>query len=109
MIAAIGAYGPNLPAPTYHEIRVPLLNKEIEYTEELLKDHKLHWTKHGCSIMSDAWIDWKQRCLINFLVSSLVGTMFAKSIDDSKFVKTGEKLSEMLDALLEEIFRRKCG
>ena len=29
--------------------------------------------------------------------------MFVKSIDGSKFVKTGEKLFEMLDALVEDI------
>lgn len=29
--------------------------------------------------------------------------MFMKSIDDSKFVKTGEKLFEMVGALVEEI------
>ncbi|XP_027905788.1 uncharacterized protein LOC114165342 [Vigna unguiculata] len=103
MIDAIGAYGPNLPAPSYHEIRVPLLNKEVEYTEKLLQDHKLQWSKHGCSIMSDAWTDRKQRCLINFLVSSPAGTMFVKSIDGSNFVKTGEKLFQMLDSLVEEI------
>jgi len=103
MIDAIGAYGPNLPVPSYHEIRVPLLNKEVEYTEKLLQDHKLQWSKHGCSIMSDAWTDRKQRCLINFLVSSPVETMFVKSIDGSNFVKTGEKLFEMLDSLVEEI------
>ncbi|XP_027932739.1 uncharacterized protein LOC114188342 [Vigna unguiculata] len=103
MIDAIGAYGPNLPAPSYHEIRVPLLNKEVEYTEKLLQDHKLQWSKHGCSIMSDAWTDQKQRWLINFLVSSPAGTMFVKSIDGSNFVKTGEKLFQMLDSLVEEI------
>jgi len=53
--------------------------------------------------MSDAWTDRKQRCLINFLVSSPAGTMFVKSIDGSKFVKTGEMLFEMLDSLVEEI------
>jgi len=41
MIDAIGVYGPNLSAPTYHEIRFPLLNKKVDYTEKLLKDHKL--------------------------------------------------------------------
>ena len=41
MIDVIGAYEPNLPAPTYHDIRVQLLNKEVEYTKKLLKDHKL--------------------------------------------------------------------
>ncbi|KAL9330705.1 hypothetical protein ACSQ67_000315 [Phaseolus vulgaris] len=70
MIDVIGAYGPNLPTPSYHEIRVPLLNKEVEYTEKLLKDHKLQGSRHGCFIMSDAWTDRKQWCLINFLVSS---------------------------------------
>jgi len=103
MIDAIGAYGPNLSAPTYHEIRVPLLNKEVEYTDKLLKDHKLQWSNLGCSIMSDEWNDRKQRCLIKFLVSYPAGTMFVKSIDGSKFVKSGEKLFEMLDSLVEEI------
>ena len=87
MIDVIGAYGPNLPALSYHEIRVPLLNKEVEYTEKLLQDHKLQRSKHGCFIMSDAWTDRKQRCLINFLVSSLAGTIFVKSIDSSNYVK----------------------
>jgi len=40
MIDAIGAYGPNLPSPTYYEIIVPLLNKEVDYIENFLKDHK---------------------------------------------------------------------
>jgi len=57
MIDATDAYGPNLHASSYHEIRVPLLNKEVEYTEKLLQDHKLQWNKQGCSIISDAWTD----------------------------------------------------
>jgi len=103
MIDAISAYGPNLPIPSYNEIRVPLLNKEVEYTEKLLQDHKLQWSKHGCSIMSDAWTDRKQRCLINILVNSPTRLMFVKSIDGSNFLKTGEKIFEMLDSLVEEI------
>ncbi|XP_027357050.1 uncharacterized protein LOC113866362 [Abrus precatorius] len=103
MLTVVGAFGPNLPAPSYHDIRVPLLKKELEYTDSLMKDHKEQWSKHGCSIMSDAWTDRKQRCLINFLVNSPTGTMFVRSNDGSNFVKTGEKLFEMLDALVEEI------
>ncbi|KAJ1425603.1 Zinc finger, BED-type [Sesbania bispinosa] len=33
MVTAIGSYGPHLPVPSYHDIRVPLLNKEFEYTK----------------------------------------------------------------------------
>ncbi|XLT69945.1 hypothetical protein HN873_026384 [Arachis hypogaea] len=40
MLWAIGSFGPNLPAPTYHALRVPLINEELEYTKDLLKGHK---------------------------------------------------------------------
>uniref|UniRef100_A0A0R0IFE9 DUF659 domain-containing protein n=1 Tax=Glycine max TaxID=3847 RepID=A0A0R0IFE9_SOYBN len=53
--------------------------------------------------MSNAWTDRKQRCIINFLLNSQAGTMFLKSIDGSDFVKTGEKLFELLDAIVEEV------
>jgi len=53
--------------------------------------------------MFDAWTNRKQRRLINFLVHFGAGTMFIKSIDASKFVKTGEKIFELLDAVVEEI------
>ena len=107
MLAAVGSFGPHLRPPSYHEIRVPLLQKELEYTKELLKGQKEQWTSFGCSIMSDAWTDRKQRCLINFLVNSSAGTMFIKSIDGSNFVKTGEKLFELLDSIVEEIGEEK--
>jgi len=56
MIDVTSADGPNLSAPN-HEIRVSLLDKEVEYIEKLLKDHKLKWSKHGYSIMSNAWTE----------------------------------------------------
>ncbi|KAH1077183.1 hypothetical protein GLYMA_19G102600v4 [Glycine max] len=86
MVAAIGQYGPHLPIPSYHDIRVPLLKKE-----------------YGCTIMSDAWTDRKQRCIINFFINSQAGIMFLKFVDGSDFVKTGEKLFELLDAIVEEV------
>eukprot|EP00256_Glycine_max_P038787 XP_006587174.2 uncharacterized protein LOC102659927 [Glycine max] len=106
MVAAIGQYGPHLPIPSYHDIRVPLLKKEVEYTENLMKGHREQWVKYGCTIMSNAWTDRKQRCNINFLINSQAGTMFLKSVDGSDFVKTGEKLFELfelLDAIVEEV------
>ncbi|KAG5016850.1 hypothetical protein JHK82_022495 [Glycine max] len=87
MVAVIGQYGPRLPIPSYHDIRVPLLQKEVEYTENLMKGHREQWVK----------------CIINFLVNSQAGTMFLKSVDDSDFVKTGEKFFELLDAIVEEV------
>ncbi|KAL5154280.1 hypothetical protein HKD37_19G053669 [Glycine soja] len=89
--------------PSYHDIRVPLLKKKVEYTENLMKSHREQWVKYGCIIMSDAWTDRKQRCIINFFVNSQAGIMFLKSVDGSDFVKIGEKLFELLDAIVEEV------
>lgn len=107
MLTNVGAFGPNLRPPSYHEIRVPLLAKELENTEILLKDQKELWGRFGCSIMSDVWTDRKQRSIINFLVNCTAGTMFYKSIDPSNFVKSGEKTFELLDSIVEEIGEEK--
>ncbi|XP_075500591.1 uncharacterized protein LOC142539197 [Primulina tabacum] len=101
MIEAIGQYGPNLKPPSYHELRVPLLQKEIAYTNELLKENRDECEKYGCSIMSDGWTDRKHRTLINFLVNSPKGTMFLESVDASAHVKTGTLLYELLDRFVE--------
>ncbi|XP_042051749.1 uncharacterized protein LOC121797083 [Salvia splendens] len=103
MVQSIGEFGKNLPVPSYHDIRVPLLHKEMEHTEALLEKKKKVWTKVGCSIMSDGWSDRKQRSIINFLVNSPSGSVFIRSIDASGIVKTGEKIFEMLDSMVDEI------
>nr|KYP53976.1 hypothetical protein KK1_000140 [Cajanus cajan] len=53
------------------------------------------------------YCDKKQRCIINFLVNSVVGTMFIKSVDGSNFVKIEEKLFELLDSIVEDIGEEK--
>ncbi|XP_075511804.1 uncharacterized protein LOC142547406 [Primulina tabacum] len=103
MIEAIGQYGPNLKLPSYHELRVPLLQKEIAYTNELLKENRDECEKYGCSIMSDGWTDRKHRTLINFLVNSPKGTMILESVDASAHVKTGTLLFELLDRFVERV------
>lgn len=103
MVEALGNYGPHLKPPSYHECRVPLLKKELEYTKALLKNHEEERVLHGCSIMSDAWTDRKNRTLINFLVNCPKGSLFVKSVDGSSFMKTGEKLFELLDSFVTEI------
>lgn len=107
MVEAIGNYGPHLKVPSYHECRISLLKKELEYTKELLKPHETERENYGCSIMSDAWTDKKNRTLINFLVNCPTGSMFVKSVDASAYMKTGEKLFELLDSFVEEIGEHK--
>ena len=103
MIEAIGRYGAGLKPPSYYEMRVSLLQKELNYTNDLLKGHKESWATHGCSIMSDVWTDRRRRSIINFMVNCSLGTMFVKSIDASSFVKSGDKIYDLLDNFVEEI------
>ena len=103
MVQAIGQYGPHLDPPSYHELRNPCLNRELENTMQMLETNKAEAEKYGCSIMSDGWTDTKGRTLINFLINSPAGTMFIKSIDASSQVKTGKAIFDMLDEFVGEI------
>ena len=47
--------------------------------------------------------DGKSRCLINFLVNSLAGTWFMKSIDAFDTITNGELMFKYLDEVVEEI------
>ena len=89
--------------PSYHELRVSILKKEVACTNELLSSHKGSWRKHGCSIMANEWTSKTNRTLMNFLVNCPFGTMFVKSIDASSFMKTREKTFKLLDAFVDQI------
>ena len=52
--------------------------------------------------MSDSWTDGKNRCLINFLVNSPIGTWFLKSIDASNTITNGELMFKHLNEVVEE-------
>ena len=100
--------------PSYHEVRVPLLKKEVVHTNDIMKSHKEEWARTGCSIMSNGWKDkshrWKDkshRSLINFLVNCSKGSMFIESIDVSSYMKTGEMMFQLLDSMMEKLEKTK--
>ncbi|GKC47174.1 SCAN domain-containing protein, partial [Tanacetum coccineum] len=55
MVQMIGDYGRGLDPPSYHEMRVTFLKKEVDYTKSLLEEYKNEWKKTGCTLMSDGW------------------------------------------------------
>ncbi|KAJ0716017.1 hypothetical protein HanPI659440_Chr13g0508031 [Helianthus annuus] len=97
MPVAMGNSRSHLKPPSYHELRVPLLKNEVQHVEEWVETHRTEWIKYGCSVMSDGWTDRKQRTLINFLVNGSKETIFMESVDASSYMKTGEKVLELLD------------
>ncbi|XP_028110596.1 uncharacterized protein LOC114309095 [Camellia sinensis] len=103
MVEAIGQYDPGMKPPSFHEVRVPYLKKELNHTNELMRIHKEEWVKYGCSLMSDGWTSQNGRTLINFLVNCPRGTMFVESIDASSYSKDGQKLFELLDKFVDDV------
>lgn len=103
MIESIGQFGAGMKPPSYHEVRVPLLNDEVTDVKNMMKSYENEWRLYGCSIMADGWTDKKQRTLINFLVNSPKGTFFLESVDASDYAKTGEKMFELLDRVVERV------
>ncbi|XP_052170572.1 uncharacterized protein LOC127786893 isoform X2 [Diospyros lotus] len=103
MIEAIGRAGPSMKPPSYHEVRVPYLKKELVRTNEIMKSHKEDWRKYGCSLMCDGWKDKRERSLLNFLVNCPKGSMFIRSIDTSSYAKDAIKIFKLLDQFVEEV------
>ncbi|KAJ7977287.1 HAT transposon superfamily protein [Quillaja saponaria] len=100
---SIGRYGIGLKPPSYYEVRVPLLKKEVQNTNDVMKSHKVEWERYGCSIMSDGWTDRSNRSLINFLVNSSKGSMFIDSVDASSYSHTGDELYKLLSRMVQKV------
>ncbi|XP_020107334.1 glutamic acid-rich protein-like [Ananas comosus] len=77
--------------------------EKVDKTRNALKSHEEEWARTGCSLMSNAWKDRRERPLINFLVNSPIGTVFLGSFDASNYVKNGEKMFELLDNMVDAI------
>lgn len=99
----VGQCGPNMKPPSYHEVRVKYLKKEVTNTDKMMSDHKEAWARYGCTVMCDGWKDKCGRHLLNFLVNCPKGTMFFESIDVSSFREDGMKMHELLSNFIERI------
>ncbi|XP_019238707.1 PREDICTED: uncharacterized protein LOC109218776 [Nicotiana attenuata] len=106
-IEAVGQYGPGMKPPTYHEIKGPYLNKEVEETNKIIEEHKVVWNKYGCSIMMDKWTTRTEKMIINVLVNSPGGSLFLESIDASDSSTDHIKMFTLFQNTIEKIGPRK--
>ncbi|XP_070039605.1 uncharacterized protein [Nicotiana tomentosiformis] len=102
-IEAVGQYGPGMKPPTYHEIRGPYLNKEVEETNKIVEEHKVAWNKYGYSIMMDKWMARTGKMIINVLVNSPKGSLFLESIDASDSSTNHIKMFTLFQNTIEKI------
>ncbi|KAF7149439.1 hypothetical protein RHSIM_Rhsim03G0072400 [Rhododendron simsii] len=98
-IQSIREYGKGLKPPSYHEVRVTFLKKEVDNVHSTLEKYKSEWKKTG----PDGWQDGCGHSITNFLINSPKETVFLKSLDTSLIIKNGVPLFELLDTFVEEI------
>lgn len=127
IVEAIGQYGHGLNPPSYHEVRGPYLKELVNDVPDLEKPPSYHevrgpylkevdndvsdlrmkhgqaWNRYGCTHMSDAWSDRKQRYLINFLVNSQEGTLFLGSFNVSSEAHDVPSLAGLVGQKIQEI------
>jgi len=103
MLEAVGDFGRNLRGPTPYEMSGKFLQKRKKKVQESLKSHQESWELHGCSVMTDAWIDKRGRGVMNLVVHSAYGVCFLDSVDCSAVKKDGRYIFELVDRCIEEI------
>ncbi|KAG2278895.1 hypothetical protein Bca52824_061450 [Brassica carinata] len=80
----IGQYEMGLKPPSMHELRVPLLQREVANIHTML-------------------LKVVQKDIVNFLVNSPKGSVFMKSKEVSEVVKDATMLFKLLDEMVEEV------
>ncbi|XP_075092047.1 uncharacterized protein LOC107764674 [Nicotiana tabacum] len=101
--AAVGQYSPGMKPPSYHEVRVTHLKKEVKKIDQIIEEHKVEWNKFGCSIIMDKWIVRNEKMIINVLVNSPRGSVFLESHDASNSSTDGIKIYNLFRKTIDKI------
>ncbi|CAL9148091.1 unnamed protein product [Musa hybrid cultivar] len=100
MLEALGGAGFRGPSP--EALRTTWLQKLKSEVTLQIKEIEKDWATSGCTIIADTWTDLKSRALINFFVSSPLGTFFHKSVDASTYFKNSKCLYDLFDSIIQD-------
>ncbi|XP_031116598.1 uncharacterized protein LOC116020254 [Ipomoea triloba] len=103
MLESVAQIGTGWRPPSYHDVRVKLLERAKKEIDLLLEKHKVAWKRYECTLMSDGWTDRRNRHLINFLINSPEGTFFLESVDASGESHDAAMLARLLKGKIQEI------
>ncbi|XP_028797889.1 uncharacterized protein LOC114753361 [Neltuma alba] len=98
-IDGIASIGPGFKAPSAYDFKTNLLSDWRKECQLLIAK----WKNNGCTLMTDGWTNVRQRTLINFLVYSIHGMVFVKSVDASNLVKDAKTLFTLFYEVIEWI------
>lgn len=101
MLEAIGGSG--FRGPSSEVLKTTWLQKLKSEVKLQINEIEQDWETTGCTIIADTWTDNKSRALINFFVSSPLGTFFHKSVDASSYFKNTKCLCDLFDSVIQDI------
>ena len=87
------------------KLRTTLLTKAKKEVDKMLEPIKSAWPTSG---VSDGWIDPTCHPLINFMVSSLNGSVFLKSMDALGQYKDTQYIGELFIKVIEDVGVDSC-
>ena len=102
-VDAMCAIGPGFKAPNVYDLRVNLLKDWKNEYKLLIQGHRANWETHGCTHMANGWTDERDQTLINFLVYSIHGIVFLKSVDASDMVKEAQTILSLFSNVIEYV------
>jgi hypothetical protein len=94
--------------PNLKKLRTTLLVKEKKEVHKILQPIKSSWPSTGVSIVFDAWTDATHHSLINFMVSSLNGAIFLKTMDALGKYKDAQYMGELFIKVIEDVGVDSC-
>ncbi|WOK97655.1 hypothetical protein Cni_G06363 [Canna indica] len=100
MLQLIAKFGLGFTLPSYHEISVTFLEKEVKKTLGLFEDYKAEWKKTGCSIIFNIWENEENKTLYcNTFLNIPSLTLFVSS----KNFWNPYNCLEILDEIIEKV------
>ncbi|XP_074314312.1 uncharacterized protein LOC141649523 [Silene latifolia] len=87
LMQTIRDVGEGVQAPTAYDISEIYLPETYNEMKEFIKTLEPVWDERGVSIMCDGWTGPTNMHIINFLVYSVRGTIFHKSVDASHVLR----------------------
>eukprot|EP01018_Ginkgo_biloba_P032753 Gb_36057 [translate_table: standard] len=89
--------------PSFEKVQTTLLRKEKSLMEHNIEPIRASWRTTGVSIVSDGWIDARNKPLINVIVVCLKGLMFMNVVDYNGELKDATFIANIFIDTIESV------
>eukprot|EP01018_Ginkgo_biloba_P003110 Gb_13336 [translate_table: standard] len=103
MVRTINDGPKGFKTPSFEKVQTTLLTKEKSFMEQSKEPIRAYWQTTGVSIVSDGWIDARNKPLINVIVVCPKGSMFLNAVDCNGELKDATFIANILIDAIESV------